>query len=393
MYSGLHKIFLYFLELSWDFETLERNYNAMGIVHSSNTPVVEPMDHSGQYNHFETVGMTMTTSSPIKTSWPNQNIQHSLYRGNSIESQLPIWTSAPIVHPNFIGYQTVKMQGSQNEMTEQNVTRRSQIQATSIMDVGVSNSPITSRPYLPPTGIGRRLQPIASVVETPTSRIPRNSSDSQLYLLAAGENSSRSHLPVELQAPNLVAQLKLNKPRQMLIEEKAKKIRLPRNKSAPGLASLDSTSSLRKVPQVGGVRTKRLGRIPRNRSDSALASLLRQSESLPNRSRRDSESSDTPPTMEVTSSETARRLEQTVQGFPKHQIYNRGGQNESSQPPSQLVQEMVSHLVNKGISMEDILNKLTSMAASGTVPQAQAISNQVGQLLTAHRLARTYVLY
>jgi hypothetical protein len=60
----------------------------------------------------------------------------------------------------------------------------------------------------------------------------------------------------------------------------------------------------------------------------------------------------------------------------KRQLYHPGG--EEAAPPSQLVHDMVSHLMSKGISMEEILSKLTSMASAGTVSQAQSISHQVG---------------
>lgn len=344
------------------------------------------MDHSGQYTQPYVSSMrSMVSSSPAKTSWPAQTstvpTHYPASSCSQMEAQLPIWTSSPVIHPNVIGYQTIGMPGNCIQQ-RQNAGRARQMPNVSAgMDIGVSNPVITSRPYVPPLGIGKRLLAPASAcaVEAAAGRFPRNTSDSQLYLLAAGDSPSklRSHLPVELQAPNLVAQLKLTKPRQMLIEEKAKRLRIPRNKSAPGLASLDSSSQLKKAPQVGGVRAKRLGRIPRNRSDSALASLVLQTEQPSSTARRDSESGDSPPSMRATSTQPAGTLEHTPHVFTKRQLFHPGGEG-AAPHPSQLVHDMVAHLMTKGISMEEILHKLTSMAAAGTVPQAQAISHQVG---------------
>lgn len=372
---------LHISELNWDFEALEKNYEVpMGLAQpSAGSGVVEPMDHSGHYSQHYPSMSGMLSSNQMKSTWTTTGAP-AHYPPSSLsqmEAQLPIWTSAPVIHPNVIGYQTVGMQGTGAQLG-QNAGRERQMNA---MDIGVTNSVTTARPYVPPTSIGKRLPLPPSACAVDTARLPRNSSDSQLYLLAAGDSpsKSRSHVPVELQAPNLVAQLKLTKPRQMLIEEKAKRMRLPRNKSAPGLASLDTTSQLRKTPQVGGVRAKRLGRIPRNRSDSALTSLIRQSELSASRSRRDSESSDSPPMMRPTSSTSHHvRTEPMPHVFTEHQVYQPSGEGGTTgRPPSQLVHDMVTHLMSKGISMEEILNKLTSMAAAGTVPQAQAISHQV----------------
>ena len=362
----------------------------MGLVQSSSAPGVEPMDHSGQYSQaYAGPIASIVTTSPVTTSWPVQTSAVLTHRPASsisqMEAQLPVWTSAPVIHPNVIGYQTIGMPGNYTQQG-QNAGRGRQIPnvSTSVMDIDVSNSVITSRPYVLSTNIGKRMPaPLsACAMETTAGRLPRNSSDSQLYLLSAGDSSSkpRAHLPVELQAPNLVAQLKLTKPRQMLIEEKAKRLRIPRNRSAPGLASLDSTSQLKKAPQVGGVRAKRLGRIPRNRSDSALASLIRRTEQSSSTPRRGSESGDSPPSMQATASQPADSQEQTAHVFAKRQLYHPGSEEATPRPPSQLVHEMVAHLMSKGISMEEILNKLTSMAAAGTVPQAQ-----VGGKLSAVR--------
>ena len=378
---------------------MERSYDpSLGLPPPTSGADVEPMDHSGQYGtDYVTMG-SIVTSSAVKTSWPIQSNAvptHTMYTPSSlshIEAQLPIWTSAPVLHPNVIGYQTVGMQGNVN-LQGQNAGRVIPSMSTSLMDIAESNPVVTSRPYIPSVSIGKRLPapPSACAVEASAGRLPRNSSDSQLYLLAAGDSQSRPRapLPVELQAPNLVAQLKLAKPRQMLIEEKAKRLRLPRNRSAPGLASLDSTAQLRKTSQVGGVRAKRLGRIPRNCSDSALSSLLiRQSEQSTSTARRDSESSDSPPTMQVSSSQPAGGQGSIPHVFTRHQPAE---VETTPHPPSQLVHDMVTHLMNKGISMEEILNRLTSMAAAGTVSQAQGISNQVCKYYLHERILGSHV--
>ena len=385
---------LHISELNWDFDSLEKPYfSPMGLIQSSSAAVVEPMDHSGQYSQpYASMG-NIITSSPIKTPWPDQGNTvtvptHTMYPARSVsqmEVQLPIWTSAPIIHPNVIGYQTIGMPGNFPPQG-QNAVRTMPNSSTSAIDMTGSAPVITARPYLPTTSIGKRLPttPSACAVEASAARLPRNSSDSQLYLLAAGDSQSKSRtqLPVELQAPNLVAQLKLTKPRQMIIEEKAKRLRIPRNRSAPGLASLDSTTQLKKTPLAGGVRAKKLGRIPRNRSDSALASLVRQSEQSSSTARRDSESGDSPPSMPAVLTQPAtRQQEQTPNVLGKQQLYHPRGEGEEPRPPSQLVHDMVSHLMSKGISMEEILNRLTSMAAAGTLPQAQSISHQVCMLL------------
>ena len=373
------KMFFLVLELNWDFESLEKNYEtSMGLVQSSSAPVVEAMDHSGQYTQPYA---SIVSSSTATTSWPGQtNVQPSFCPASSVsqmEAQLPIWTSAPVLHPNVIGYQTIPMPGSYTQ-PGLSAGRGGHIPnvSSSVMDIDGSNPAITSRPYMTPTSISKRLPvpPSACSVETTAGRMPRNSSDSQLYLLAAGDSTSRprAHLPVELQAPNLVAQLKLTKPRQMLIEEKAKRLRIPRNKSAPGLASLDATSQLKKAPQVGGVRAKRLGRIPRNRSDSALASLIRRTEQSSSTPRRDSESGDSPPSMQAASTQPASRQEATP-----HVSTKRLPGGEETTQPSQLVHDMVTHLMSKGISMQEILNKLTHMASAGSASQAQGIPHQV----------------
>ena len=348
------------------------------------------MDHSGQYTQPYVSMESIVTSSPAKTPWPVQASTvptHTMYPVSSVsemEAQLPIWTSAPIIHPNVIGYQTIGMQGN-FPAQGQNAGRVMPNPSRSVIDITGSTPVITTRPFMPPTSTGKRLPatPSSCSVETSAARLPRNSSDSQLYLLAAGDTQSRprAQLPVELQAPNLVAQLKLTNPRQMIIEEKAKRLRIPRNKSAPGLASLDSTAQLKKTPLAGGVRAKRLGRIPRNRSDSALASLVRQSEQSSSTARRGSESGDSPPSMPPVSSQPESRQQQSPEVLGKQQLYHPRGEGEALRPPSQLVHDMVSHLMSKGISMQEILNKLTSMAAAGTLPQAQSISHQVCILL------------
>ncbi|XP_028396739.1 MLX-interacting protein-like [Dendronephthya gigantea] len=385
-------------ELNWDFD-LTGNYETnMGSVQSSIAGDVEPMDHSGRYPQpFPTVS-SIPTSSHVKTSWPVHTScvpTHSIYPSSSmhhIEAQLPIWTSAPVSHPHVIGYQTVGnvLPGNLTPQGQNAGGPRPMMSvATRAMDIGVPTQAITPRPYVPPANIRKPLPQSASVIETASARLPRNSSDSQLYLLSAGDSAfkPRAHLPIELQAPNLVAQLKLPKTRQMLFEEKAKKLRMPRNKSAPGLASLDNTSQLKKQPQTGGVRAKRMGRIPRNRSDSALASLIRQNELSTSRARRDSESSDSPLTMRASSTTPTGRHDQSPQVLTSHRLYHPEGGEEKRQP-SQLVHEMVTHLMSKGISMDEILNKLTSMAAAGTVPQAQltsAASNMANMLQEQHQ--------
>ena len=369
------------LELNWDFD-LAGNYEpSMGLVQSTIAGEVEPMDHSGRYAQPYVTMSSIPTSSHVKTSWSVQTscvATPSVYPSRSmshIEAQLPIWTSAPVSHPHVIGYQTVGNVLPGNWTSQEHNAggpRPMTSVTTTAMDIGVPTHTITPRPHVPSTSIGKPPPPSAFAAETAPARLPRNSSDSQLYLLSAGDSAfkPRAHLPIELQVPNLVAQLKLPKTRQMLIEEKAKRLRIPRNKSAPGLASLDTSSQLKKQPQAGGVRAKRLGRIPRNRSDSALASLVRQNELSASRTRRDSEASDSPLTMRPSSTTPTGKHDHSPQVLTSLRLSHSEG-DEATRQPSQLVHDMVAHLMSKGISMEEILNKLTSMAAAGTVPQAQ----------------------
>lgn len=273
-----------------------------------------------------------------------------------------------------------------------NTTRQKSFAGTSgsVFELVGSHAPplaTTSRPYVPASVVDQRSY--ASAAGSP-GRIPRNASDSQLFTLSDSEDQlpsspsrrrAQTPIPVEVQAPNLVAQLKLAKPRHPLLEEKAKKPRIPRNKSAPGLASLEA-NALKKAPHAGGV-SKRQGRLPRNRSDSSLATLLRQSEQTACRQRRGSESSDT--SMAALVSPTAGNRAAhvfTKQQSPRREsapgvsqggamLFGTSSSVGASDATPNLVHELVSELMSKGVSMEEIVGKLTTLGAAAAASDVQ----------------------
>lgn len=399
---------------------------------------LETMDHSGHYNEpFRPLGslpssVIMTSTWPVQTrTLPSQAIfPGSLVSGR--EAITPVWTSSPDIQPGVIGIQTAGTEipglfAQANAAKPKAFTANpSTVMYSGVSSVPSSSSVTASRPYMPTSMMAyQNASPAAirytSAVASMSGRIPRNSSDSQLYSLSASDSQghvpsspirprAQTTVPVEVQAPNLVAQLKLTKPRHSLVEEKAKRPRIPRNKSAPGLASLEASAQLKKAPQAGGVRAKRLGRIPRNRSDSSLASLIRQSEQSGSRLKSESESGTEfvvdSSVNKSTATQSYTRQDQPLHVFTEHRLLrpdsvetmqedvmqlatsvSTSGLSSSSCLPtvsaggtgatSQLVNQMVTHLMSKGISVEEILNKLTTLVAAGAVSESSLVSQQV----------------
>ena len=369
----------------------------MGLNHSAATQ--ETMDHSGHYSEpYAAVGSlpsVITTSSwPVQTrSMPPQaSFGGNLHGRPETAAPHPVWTSTSGIQPGVLG-----VQGMSAEMPglfgQGNMTRQTSSASTSgsVFDLVGSHAPsLATTSYPASASAGRKY---ASAAGSP-GRIPRNSSDSLLYTLPDSEDQlpsspsrrcAQASIPVEVQAPNLVAQLKLAKPRHPLVEEKAKRPRLPRNRSAPGLASLEASAQLKKAPQAGGV-SKRQGRLPRNRSDSSLASLLRQSEQNVSRQRRGSESSDTSTAAGSPTAGSRMAHVFTKQESPlREAVAQRGamvfgaGSSATSvggggDATPNMVHELVSELMSKGVSMEEIVGKLTTL---GTAAVSSSSDEQV----------------
>ena len=369
----------------------------MGLNHSAATQ--ETMDHSGRYSEpYTAVGSlpsVITTSSwPAQTrSMPPQASFGGNLHGSRPDAAAshPVWTSTSGIQPGVLG-----VQGMGAEMPglfgQGNTTRQKSSAGTSgsVFDFVGSHAPSLATTSYPASASAGRKYP--SAAGSP-GRIPRNSSDSQLYTLTDSEDQlpsspsrrcAQASIPVEVQAPNLVAQLKLAKPRHPLVEEKAKRPRLPRNRSAPGLASLEANAQLKKAPQAGGVSKRQGGRLPRNRSDSSLASLLRQSEQNVGRQRRGSESSDS--STAAGSPTAGNRMAHvfTKQESPLHEAVPQrsamvfgGSSSAGSDATPSMVHELVSELMSKGVSMEEIVGKLTTLGTAAVSSSSSPLDEQV----------------